>query len=297
MGKRQSKRMSERKKTKIAVKNSRKQAKLNKEIRKKQKTAIKIPKSYLMTDEEKEHLKFIKQETENRCKEVIVPETTDPDFIVELKKCVFEGCYDAFVEMIDFRDVELSRSAICEKILQENGKKVYIASNFDENTFDVDFSTLENDTFKLLADPSALSTASKICIFGNPKTGKFSLSKLIEKVNVKAEFVLINTPVEMSGVSAVLRGYIGLESIVSTILLEKCWKNIDQDAIKDFYMLCSFDSMESFLDLLAEKLSKESLRKKAHKDAAFQFFKDVLDKKIHWIKMKSQIYFDFGSNQ
>ncbi|KAM0681465.1 hypothetical protein GINT2_000667 [Glugoides intestinalis] len=289
--------MSERKKTKIAIKSSRKQAKLNKDLRKKQKKAIKIPKSYLMTDEEKEHLKFIKQETENRCKEMGVPEPTDPDFIVELKKCVSEGCYDAFVEMVDFRDVELSRNAPCEKILQENGKKVYIAANFDENTFDIDFSTLENDTFKLLRDHSVLSNASKICIFGNPKTGKFLLSKSIEQINSNANFTLIETPVEKSGISALLRGYIGFESILPAILFEKCWKNIDQNAIKDFYMLCSFDSAESFLDLLAEKLAKESLKKKTHNDAALYFFKDILDKKIYWIKIKSQVYFDFGSNE
>lgn len=290
MAKKTSKRISERKKTRTAVKNARKEAKLKREMRKKQRNAPKIPKNYLATDEEKELAKSIQKATKERTRSAESPQE-EPGHISELKRCM--SLCDAFIEVVDFRDIAGSRCEDCEELLKQGSKKFFVYLNHTNDSFQVDMASLQGEMCCFLSDPAMLSACNKICIFGNRKTGKFLLSKAIEEANPGAEFEFVRVPVKLSGASDLFRGYVDLNNINPSVMFENCWKNIDQSVIRDFYMLRNFDSVGSFLDLFAEKISRETSRKRTHDDAAICFFKDVLNGKIRWLKRDEDLYFSF----
>lgn len=293
MAKRQSKRVSERKKTRTAVRNARKEAKLKRELRKKEKKSIKVPKSYLVTVEEKEHLRNIKEATEKRNQNQIKENDDKPEFLKNINSCMYEKECDTFIEVVDYRDINSSRNRGCENFITENGRKLFVFVNFIDNAFNVDLSVFNTENISILTDLSILSSSSKICIFGNPKTGKFLLSKQIEEINPNVHFEFIRTPVNKNGLSDFLRGYIDLKNIDPVIMLNKCWAFINEDEIKRFYMLGGFDTCNSFIDLLAEKLSKDSTVKKTHNEAADAFFNDILSGRIRWVCIDNAFHFLF----
>lgn len=295
MAKRQSKRVSERKKTRTAVKNARKEAKLKRELRKKERKSIKVPKSYLITEKEKEHLRSIKEATEKRTQNQEKSEIDEPEFLRSLRDCIDAKKCDAFIEVIDYRDINSSRNRSCENLITESGKHLFIFVNFIDNAFSIDLSKLNAENVSVLSDLSVLSSLSKICIFGNPKTGKFLLSKQIEAANPNTEFEFIRTPVNKVGLSDFLRGHIDIKNIDSVIMLNKHWQFINEEEIKRYYMLGRFDACDSFIDLLAEKLSADSVVKKTHREAADAFFSDILSGKIRWICIDGVFHFQFGN--
>jgi len=293
MAKKTSKRVSERRKTKTAVKNSRKEAKLRRVQAKKHRNSIKVPKSYLMTDSEKEQMKSIKDATEKRTKDFVVQEKS-PDSIAQVEKCILEKHCDAFVEVVDFRDIGESRSLACEELLKKNKKKVFVFVNYNNSRFDANMETVLGGGLELLKDVSALAGFKRICIFGNPRMGKFLLSKHIETANPSAEFEFVRTPVRRESLSDMLRGYLDLKDVNPLVMFGICWKSIDPEVVKEHYMVRSFNSYESFLDLLAEKLSRDAGRPVTHSDAALSVFKDMISGKIGWIKTSGGFYFDFS---
>lgn len=290
MAKKNSKRVSERRKTKTAIKNARKEAKLKRELRKKQKNTIKVPRDYLMTDEEKELIKKIKDDSKKRSALSSTEIDNDPT-ILELKSCVFDKNCDAFIEVVDFRDIESSRSKICEDFLKKNFKKIFMFINYVDDKFDMDYSSIKNDNIEIIngTDILPFKNFKKICIFGNRKSGKFLLSK---NINSEADFEFIRVPSGNNVISDLFRGLIELKDVDPVNIFEVCWKFINKDQIRERYEIGRFDSSGSFLDLLAEKLSKNSIKKKSHTDAAIYFFKEVISGKIRWVRNDNVIYFD-----
>lgn len=292
MAKRTSKRVSERRKTKTAVKNARKESKLRKKQLKMRKGGIRVPRSHLLTDAELEQLKSIKDATQMRNKSLVAHDDR-PEYLVVIEKCLVEKHCDAFIEVLDFRDLKESRNVNSEDLLRKNGKQPYAFVNYRSNKFDVELSSVLG-AMTYLEDLSVLANFRKICIFGNPKTGKFLLSKKISEINPNAEFVFVRTPVKKEGLCGVLRGYVDLKNINPLSMFEICWKFIDPEAIREYYMVGRFDSYESFLDLLAEKFSCETGKSKTHSDAALHVFKDMMSGKIGWTSVDTGIHFDFG---
>lgn len=293
MAKKLSKRISERKKTKIARKNSRKEAKIRKEQIKKQKSIAKVPKSYLISDEEKAHLKTVKDAAQQRSLEYQKPEEKEPSHIVELKRCISEHMCDAFIEVLDFRDIEGSRSRSSEDLLKSNGKKVYAFVNFADDMFDATF-PFQNDGLTVLHDLSILLGSKRICIFGNCKTGKFLLSKSIEALGTDAmDFEFVRTPARKTSVAEVLRGQIDLKDINPGVMFGQVWKFINEEEIKGFYALRSFDGCDAFLDVLSDKIAEDTNSKKSLSGAALKFFKDTLMGRIRWMKHQDDFSFIF----
>lgn len=280
MAKRASKRVSERKKTRTATRLARKEAKVKKEAAKKHKQSVRVPKSYLMTDEEKEQLKSIKESTARRTKDA-KPAPTEPEFISEMKRCLLEKKCDAFLEVVDFRDIESSRNRACEALLKENSVKIFMFVNFSNDSFELDCTDLG---IEVIRDFSAVSGFSHICVFGNRKVGKFLLTKHLEEFNKGADFTFVRTPVE-PGLSALLRGHVDPKDINPEIMFKEFWSYVEPETIREYYMLGRFDSCDSFLSLLSEKLSRDDGgRRKAHNDAALAVFKDIIGGKIRWIR-------------
>lgn len=298
MTKQLSKRISERKKTKVARKNIRREKKIRKEQKKKQRGLVKVPKSYLLSEEEKEHLKSIREATQQRTQEYQSPESCEPAHILDLKKCLLEHMCDTFIEVVDFRDIEGSRNKSAEDLLKKNGKEVYVFINFSNGMFDADLCSLQNDGLTVLHDLGVLSNSKKLCIFGNRKSGKFLLSKSIEALCVDTpEFEFIRTPSSQSAASGVLRGHLGLDDINPVVVFNQIWKFINQEEIKKFYMLGSFDGPEAFLDVLADKVAEGASSKKSLSSAALQFFKDAQMGKIAWMKRQGCFHFKFIFSQ
>lgn len=288
-----SKRISERKKTQHARKLIKKAAKIRKEQRKKQKGQIKVPKSVLMTEEQKAHLENIKLATQNRTKNHKIEDKNIPEYISELEKCIFiRGC-DTFVEIIDFRDIEGSRNKYAEKIIKQHEKPLYVYINYNNELFNIDLGYLEQQNLIIINDFSIFADSKKLCIFGNPKSGKFLLSKNIQNVvNEKdLQFEFVKTPITDKTVSEVLRGHIDLQDINPIVMFRSIWEDINKNALKSFYMLANFDDYEEFLKLLCEKLEDKNSLKKSISDAALYFFKDIKNQNVPWMKKDGKYYF------
>ena len=126
--KKQSKRCSEKRKTKTAITNARKEAKLRKELNKNRRNSVKIPRSELMTEEEKQHLKKIKDGCKLRSKDVKQPTTEESEAFEKLKK--LEKTCECFIEVLDYRDIEGTRNQEFENFLKENNHQVHVFLNF-----------------------------------------------------------------------------------------------------------------------------------------------------------------------
>jgi len=311
MAKNKSKRVSERRKTRNVQRNTRNEAKIRREQKKKMKGSVKIPKSVLMTEEEKEHLKNIKASTEIRSREANVKKPDVPQYLLDLEKCIFKHNCDAFIEVLDFHDIEGSRDKAAENFLKQNSKNFYVFINNNNGMFDIDLSYLDNEGIALLRDFSTLSNFNKLCIFGNQKTGKFLLSKTIEDYfgddagkgscnNAEAknkEFEFVRTPSNRLVISSVLGGALNLDDIKPVFMFEKIWEFVDKEELKMFYSLRSFSDYETFLSLLYDKIEDKNSAKKDLNKAALYFFRDVLSKKIGWIRHQNRLYFKFDQIQ
>lgn len=293
MAKRASKRVSERRKTKTAITNARKEAKLRRELNKKQRKTIKVPKSFLMTDEEKEHLRSIKKAAQLRASEAELNKSNDPEHISKLKQTIAEKQCDCFIEVVDFRDIDGSRVRDCEKLMADEGVSFFTFINFYDNSFEIDITQLAAEGHRLVESFEQFKNFKKICIFGHPKVGKFFLSKNINDVNSEIEFEFIRVPTKSKGLSEVLRKIVDIKELNSSAMFAKIFSNLDKEGAKEFFRLARFSDANEFLQLLADKLSKERNMPVSPNDAALFFFENAKNGQIRWAFVSKQISFKF----
>lgn len=289
MAKKKSKRCSERRKTKTAVTNARKEAKLRREMNKNKKNSIKIPRSELMTDDEKQHLKNIKEGCEQRAKDV-KPIKSEESIIFEKFKEQVEKC-DCFIEVVDFRDIEGTRSKVFEQFLKEKNIPLHIYVNFSNQEFQVDFSDFEGLNF--VTDFSQFKNFKKICIFGFRKVGKFLVSKNIEEVCGEKVFEFIKIPINHPGISEVFRGVVDMKNVDPKQMVNLIWDSFEKDQLQEFFRLSRFEDLSEFLSLLAHKISKENLKTATLDDAALLVLNTIKSGQIKWQKHLGHFYFKF----
>lgn len=289
MAKKASKRCSERRKTKTVITNARKEAKLRRELNKNKRKAVKVPKSVLLTDDEKLQMKNIKEAAAMRAKELKPVETEDVKRTEQFIECI-KDC-DCFLEVIDFRDIEGTRNLEFENILKENKINSFVFVNHTDSEFNADLSILSS--FQLVSDFSQFSNFKKICIFGTNKVGKFVVTKEIERVCGDKEFHIIKTPAIKSGVSDVFRGTVDFKNINPKNMFESLWEFFEKDQLQEFFRISSFSDASGFLTLLADKISKDTLKTVTQDGAALTFFSAIRSGQIKWMKQSDRFIFKF----
>lgn len=289
MAKKASKRCSERRKTKTVITNARKEAKLRRELNKNKRKAVKVPKSVLLTDDEKLQMKNIKEAAAMRAKELKPVETEDVKRTEQFIECI-KHC-DCFLEVIDFRDIEGTRNLEFENILKENKINSFVFVNHADSEFNADLSILSS--FQLVSDFSQFSNFKKICIFGTNKVGKFVVTKEIERVCGDKEFHIIKTPAIKSGVSDVFRGTVDFKNINPKNMFESLWEFFEKDQLQEFFRISSFGDASGFLTLLADKISKDTLKTVTQDGAALTFFSAIRSGQIKWMKQSDRFIFKF----
>lgn len=290
MAKRKSKRCSERRKTKTVITNARKEAKLRREMNKNKRNSVKIPRSELMTDEEKQHLKEIKEGCIMRAKDIKLAETPESKAFDKLKEQ--EKICDCFIEVVDCRDIEGTRNREYERYLKENEHQVFVYLNYTDPTFESDLSSLKDLTF--ITDFSQFKNYEKICIFGAKKVGKFLLSKNIEDLCDQKSFELIRSPVSSSGASEVFRGVVEMNDVDSQAMIKLIWEFFEKNELQEYFRLSNFQDLQGFLNLLRDKMSKETLKNVTIDDAASLVLRTIKTCHIKWIKKSNRFYFKFN---
>lgn len=292
MAKRKSKRISRRTILSAARKvreNFRKQRKLNK---KQEMDAVKVPRAFLLTDAEKEQIKQIKEDTKARTAEHQAEEGTDvAPHIAELMECI-QTC-DLFVEVVDYRDIVSGHSRKCGEMLAKSGKKLLIYLSHFSDHFNTGYEKLEDDNTEIVRDYSVFDSARKVCVFGNPKSGKFVLTKEITSRNPEAVVRRITTPTKKATLSDVMRNAADEKCIDSIVHFKEIYPFIDKTAIMDFYVIGTFGSWEGLLTALGRKFSGEQRPRRCMEAGALRFIKDIKDGRILWARTSDQFMFKF----
>lgn len=289
MGKRHSKLSSAKSRVKISKKLRASFRKEQLAKKKRSKLLAKIPKSVLMLDSERELLKRIKEQAKQRAEsEQAVPKEELPCHIERLTSLLPET--DVFIEIIDARDIQASRSYDSENLIINSGKQLCVYLSHFTAGLPVDLSSLNKSSLQVLSDISLLGKTQSICVFGQARSGKYTLSQEIARINPAVTISRVKVPVANASLAAMLRGAIDEKEIDHFIHFKRIWACTDSRLLSDFYRLPSFGTAEEFLDALSP-LPQDRIRKR-REAAALRFFRDIKTKDIPWIALPDRLVLD-----
>ena len=292
MGFKKSKRTSVGKRLAIAKRVRDTYKKQQRVARKNKRNDIKVPRSYLLSDEQKEQLKRIKEETLARQEEYLSNRPKElpahvADFEAQLQTA------DALIEAIDGRDVEGSRSADLEERVFAAGKRLFVFVNYVGHAESPALNYLLSRGAAVLTDVRALSGAARVCLFGQAKTGKFSLAKAIEAALPGLAVKMLDIPLSKITPSAVLRKAVPSDKIDTVFFFRQMFPFIDKGALADHYALPRFATPDEFLETLGSQSAPHSKKNAQMALAAKQFISDVQNNKIAWACDDSRMNFTF----
>lgn len=287
----QSKRVSFGKKLAIAKRvrdTFRKQQKL---LRRRQRSEPKVPRSLLLTEAEREQLRSIKRETDERTEEwhrdrqpMVAPH------LEELTARTEET--DWFVEVVDARAPEDCRDRQSEMAVMAAQKPLYVwLTHSDEYLCSIVAKQLESTGMLILTDLDMLArmasedgcSLSRICIFGKPKTGKFTLRTQLESVLPSAATSVVKIPQSENTLSSVLRGAVSQDTIDPLFYFKRALPSLDLSALTDFYRLPVCYKSLDFLTALGDRLlANEKKAKRRQEAAATRFIRDASENRIQW---------------
>ncbi|KAI5169947.1 hypothetical protein PAEPH01_1123 [Pancytospora epiphaga] len=293
MANRKSKRISKGKQMKASRKVRDGFRKKQKQERKNSSKKIDVPKSFLLSEAEKEQIQFIKEQTEQRTLEYNKTiEILDdiPKYISELEDAL--SVADAAVEVLDYRDITHSRSIKCEEIVKKHGKRLYFYLSHYNEAFNVDIKILE-EVGHVITDMKVLETYKNICIFGNAKSGKFTFIKLIEEVGINPVCVRVTTPIEKPSPSMILRGVSNSVRIDPLAWFSEIFQFMNPLSLADYYKIRPVSEMNELLKLLGEVYSAENRERKTICAGILHILKDIQAGKIPWVCTGDQYVFEF----
>jgi len=315
-----SKRLTTRRRERLNKLGRLKEKKMRKLAKERMEKKEKVPKSVLMTEDQRRKLKEIKMATDERNKNAVV-EAEDPQHIRRINECL-EAC-DAFVELLDYRDIDGSRSKDIEQRIKSENKKIYVLYSHYEEDLPVntdhlvsDGLTVLNSIEELLSDSTTVNgkgissgkkasgkkasngkrtgETRRLCIFGQPNSGKFLLTKQLEDRSETVSVEKVTVPVNKVTPSAVFRKAFPMSNSDLVGLFEKIYPFLtDRTALCDFYTVEECEDWRDFLNKLNEKNSLESRMRKRLEIGATRFFRDVLASKIAWCVSEKEYKFRF----
>ncbi|KAI5149729.1 hypothetical protein ENBRE01_1082 [Enteropsectra breve] len=287
--KQKSKRLTTRKRERMNKLGRLKQKRVRREAVKKEKNAV-VPKSVYLTEEQRRHLEDIKKNTLERNKNLIEETNDIAPYIQELTDCLD---YDAFVAVVDYRDIESSRNKKSEEFLSSNGKKIYYFINHFNSELNLPYEYLNTENSEVITNLSILSGASSLCLFGYPRCGKFVVSKQITDAFPGVKITTVRVPTRKNGPSDIFRGAADYSKVDLITVFGAISEFIDKTAIRDFYMLEDYHNAEELMTLLGKKYSNEERKRRIMDAGATRFVKDVLQGKILWYSAENNYNFKF----
>ena len=238
-------------------------------MRKEGRIRQKVPKSVLMTQEEKENFQRIQEMSEKRNQEILEEPVMELD--ENMSKIHEYIDYDLFIQILDKRDTESSRCLEVEEFLKSVGKKV---QNFLTDN------KINKKIFK----------GKKVVIFGRKNTGKFLFSKKIEDICTVSIVEIASTEVR---IYEILKNTAAEGSYDPIFTFMDLMPFINPSQIRDFYCLREFSDVEDFMTLLGKKVGNEKKNRRIMSAGAKQVIKDIQNEKIKWVKEGEKYTFSF----
>ncbi|KMV65560.1 putative GTPase [Encephalitozoon cuniculi EcunIII-L] len=297
--KRQSKRLTTRKREgmlKRARVNERKKRRMD---RKMQAKMERIPPSVLRTDEENMQYAEIKRMAKLRKMEYDEALRNS-----EKKEAYLDGILrlvsksDVVIEVIDARDPDSSRNSEAEKIVSEHGKRLIMVLNYTQyvprevvDEWKVHLKRDGNDCIEVTEeDMRQIGKETRIGIFGNPGSGKnFVLRGISRILEEKPNSVVVSVPLSKVTLSSILRGCHGLMGIAFRDYIEAIVKRIDRGEVSLRHGIPEFSNAEELLESICDVHGiRDESRSVCYMKASERFLEDFLRHKIlFWRRVDS----------
>ncbi|ADM11961.2 putative GTP binding protein [Encephalitozoon intestinalis ATCC 50506] len=261
--KRQSKRLTTRKRESMLKKSRIDERKKRRMNRKMQAKMEKVPPSVLRTDEEniqyaeiKRMEKLRKMEYEETLKN---SEKKEP-YLNEMVSLVSKS--DVVIEVVDARDPDGSRNGEAEKIVSLHGKKLIIILNYTHyvpreivSEWKVHLRKNGANCIELgEEDISWIGEEARIGIFGNPGSGKnFVLQSISRVLGRKPKSSIVSVPPSGVTPSSILRGCNGLIGIPFKSYIDAIIERIDKKEVAILHRIPEFGSSEELLESICEE--------------------------------------------
>ncbi|AFM98730.1 putative GTPase [Encephalitozoon hellem ATCC 50504] len=289
--KRQSKRLTTRKRESMLKRariNERKKRRLN---RKMQKKMEKVPPSVLRTDEENMQYAEIKRMAKLRkieYDEALKNSERRESYLEEMMSMVSKS--DVVFEVIDARDPDSSRNSEAEKIVSDHGKKLVMVLNYTQyvprgvvNEWK-DYLKKDGKICVELMEGEIewIGKETRIGIFGNPRSGKNSvLQRITKALGEKPRFTIVSVPPSKITLSNVLRGCHELVGMPFRSYIDVVVERIDRSEISLRHGIPEFSSTEELLESICDENGIDGSSKCVrHMKACERFLEDFSQHKI-----------------
>ncbi|KAH9410971.1 hypothetical protein HK407_09g13850 [Ordospora pajunii] len=261
MKKKQSRRLTTRKRKSILKKlkvDQIKKTRLNKKMMAK---VEKIPVSVMRTDEEIMQLQEIKRQSRIRkaeYEESMRNVVKVAEYVKVLERMISK-C-ETIIEVIDARDAESSRRMDVEQMIVEGGRKLVIVLNFTEYVPNSVVECLKGDLCKKVSEAIVrtpeendwVEDGMRVGVFGNSKCGKsFAIQKICVNSGMAMNVAMtVSVPPKEACMLSVLRGCHSLESIPFRKYINMIAEQIDRNEVARHYKICGFDSGDEMLECI-----------------------------------------------
>lgn len=227
--KRKSKRLTPR------IRHKRIKEKIRECAKNKKNKVVKVPKSVLMTEEEKELQRHIKEQSKIRS------ENYDHKLANTILNPVQEVNADAVVEVVDARNIEINYNGNAKHYILINKSDLVPSAVVDEW-----ISKLKNENRNVISNLNEVHE-NNVVLFGNKNVGKTKLN-LELKTQLKT---VVNSPERT--LLNVLTGAIDLNTVYCEKYVQELLTFVDSNDFSIFYNINDFSNVREFLKLLCEK--------------------------------------------
>ncbi|TBU18188.1 putative GTPase [Ordospora colligata] len=259
--KKQSRRLTTRKRKSILKKLKVDQIKKIRSNKKMMAKVERIPASVLKTDEEIMQLEEIKRLSKIRkteYEEKMRNTVKVVEYVEQIEKMISK-C-ETVVEVIDARDVESSRRMDVEQMVIERGIKLVITLNFVEYVPKDVVESLKNDLCKKVGEAMIrtpeendwVEEGMKIGVFGNSKCGK---NFVIEKISINSGIIMnvamtVSVPPKEVCALSIIRGCHSLSDVPFRKYINMITEMIDRNEVARHYKICGFESGDEMLECI-----------------------------------------------
>lgn len=293
--KRQSKRLTTRKREGI-LKKARaadsKKRKMNRKFERKEK----VPSSVMRTDEENEAYAEIRRQALLRkleYEEKMKNFKENPTYFDGLLRLISRN--EVMAEIVDARDPASSRNSEVEEIVRGHGKKLVMIMNYTQyvprDVVDGWKSYFNERGLHCIELEEAESLRGmKVGIFGNPRSGKNFVAKHMSSIgSLELDFSFVSVPPSNISLSSILRGCHSLMGIAFKPYMDLMLREVSRNDVSLHYQIPEFSDANELLGHICRKHQiKSSNRGIDSVEAAKIFLAEFVEHRIlFWRDVKS----------
>lgn len=288
--KRQSKRLTTRKREGILKRARAGDRKSRRLSRKKQAKTEKVPASVLRTDEENMQYAEIKRLAKVRKAEhdeEMMRSREKAPYHDEVARMVSSS--DVVVEVLDARDPESSWNVEVEKTVSDHGKRLVAVLNYTQHVprdvvdeWKMHLRGNGKECVEVTEDMGWIGSGTRVGIFGNPKSGKnFVLKRIGKAVGEDRVVSVVSVPPSRTTLSSLLRGCHELTGIRFKDYVDMIVGRIDRGEVCLLHRIPEFETSEELLEGLCSeyRLGDEDKRVR-HMKACERLLSDFLEHRI-----------------